>query len=435
MPKVPIKKEPNGQAKEIFLKYLPYAIIAIALLWADLYIWHSSSNAWSFGINYNSYVLQDLAWLSGHLYLPQNYSWLEIATYNNHFYISFPPIPSIILLPFVAIFRDNWPGLSNFLTLVVAVIGSIYAYKIGIRVGISKTLSTLLTLILTIGSGFLFIMNGSVWFIAQIFAFSFLLISIYLAITPNIKHIKWSLLFYALMVGCRPLCAIWIILIFFLVCKYKEFDWKKWTDWKKNLYQLIPIVIVGIFLATLNYVRFGNPIEFGHNYLPEFDPSSPSYTGVQFSFGYLKSNLISLFKLPTFYNGRWHWDTFNGIFFILPNIIYISFIVSIIGAPIHNWWQNSHSKDGTKHKIDSKFIILVIVVVAILHIIFTCVHKTMGGWHWGNRYIIDTTPAVFLATCYLMKDKKWLAYVMIPILIAGLIFNMWGSIGTYNYTM
>jgi len=56
----------------------------------------------------------------------------------------------------------------------------------------------------------------------------------------------------------------------------------------------------------------------------------------------------------------------------------------------------------------------------------------MGGWHWGHRYIIDTTPAIFLATCYLLRGKKWLTYAIAAILLLGFLFNLWGSICVYG---
>ena len=48
---------------------------------------------WS-GNAYNSYLLQAESWLQGRLDLGQNYEYLELAIFNNKFYVSFPPFPS-----------------------------------------------------------------------------------------------------------------------------------------------------------------------------------------------------------------------------------------------------------------------------------------------------------------------------------------------------
>ncbi len=45
---------------------------------------------------------------------------------------------------------------------------------------------------------------------------------------------------------------------------------------------------------ALNYARFGNITEFGHNYLPEFTRTT---TG-QFNLSYLKENLMHYLRLP-----------------------------------------------------------------------------------------------------------------------------------------
>ena len=54
-----------------------------------------------------------------------------------------------------------------------------------------------------------------------------------------------------------------------------------------------PVIIASVYMI-LNYKRFGNIFEFGHNYLPEFTSSDSE----QFSISYLWENLNKLLHFP-----------------------------------------------------------------------------------------------------------------------------------------
>lgn len=83
---------------------------------------------------YNSYILQAQSWLSGRLDLPENYSHLEIALFEGKYFISFPPFPSYVMLPFVALGFVDCDGM---IALVSALLGAVYAYKILSHYGIN----------------------------------------------------------------------------------------------------------------------------------------------------------------------------------------------------------------------------------------------------------------------------------------------------------
>ena len=58
---------------------------------------------------YNSYTLQALAWQKGQLGLGQDYPWLELAIYGGDWFVSFPPVPSVVMLPFTLVFGAETP--------------------------------------------------------------------------------------------------------------------------------------------------------------------------------------------------------------------------------------------------------------------------------------------------------------------------------------
>ena len=54
--------------------------------------------------DYDSYALQAENWLHGSLGIEngENYPWLELAIFEGRYYQSFPPVPAVFLLPWVA---------------------------------------------------------------------------------------------------------------------------------------------------------------------------------------------------------------------------------------------------------------------------------------------------------------------------------------------
>ena len=133
-------------------------------------ILHSLINVPMFGhTEWDSYDLQAEAWLNGRNYLKDgaDYSHLELAIYKGQYYVSFPPLPSVILLPFVLIMGEsNVPD--NFIIFCIVIINILVAYKILRRYKTKIIFSMLLSCGLVIGSNMLSIsMNGGPWFLAQ----------------------------------------------------------------------------------------------------------------------------------------------------------------------------------------------------------------------------------------------------------------------------
>lgn len=365
------------------------------------------------GQPYNSYILQAQSWLSGRLDLAENYSHLEIALFNGKFYISFPPFPSYVMLPFVALGFTNCDGI---IALVSALLGTVYAYKILGCYGIGGNRGILFALLVTIGSNWLFTAQIAwVWFIAQNMAFTLSLMAIYYAIKGKGG---WALLWWACAVGCRPMQALYLPILLYLLYKaYKNEDSSLSlmemikAKWKC----VIPMAVIALSYMILNYARFGNPLEFGHNYLPEFTEAKHG----QFHSVYILDNLKTLFRLPRIsYEEPWEYQAFNGtnIFIISP--VFISYIAYTIYALI--------KKKGDKNLLLIAFAMIVLEIIALTS------HRTMGGSQFGHRYINDVLPLVLLSIATaLPKDTKY-DKLNVILLIFGLTVNAIGSTMYYG---
>lgn len=350
---------------------------------------------------YDSYTLQALAWRNGHVFLPENYSWLEIAEYQGRFFLSFPPIPSIPMLFLTFIFGEQPPSL---LIMIVYSLASYFlAYTIAIRLGNTDLQSATWAFFLITGSSYLCIsMYGWVWYMAQALSLTLSLATILCLLSDKRLTQGIGLIAFALAVGCRPFQAIYLpILLVIVWIKNKQ------ESWDKTLTRIIPMLIIPACIAICyglyNYVRFDNPFEFGHNYLPEFRNED-----VQFSLKYIPEHLKVLFtEFPFWENGYLSFPLFNGFAFYIANPIFIIFLIRFIRKP------KRQALDWT------------LLVFLILQFFFTLCHKTLGGWQFGTRYLIDLLPTIFFL-CVRYK-QKWTWYE-IAIAIFGIALNIYGSL-------
>lgn len=409
----------EGNDKEYNKEWIYIIYLLLSLLALYVLIW-SFTGMWPFLKNdYNSYALQAKAWLEGRLDLGRDYSYLEIAIFKGKYYVSFPPFPSYILLPFVAIFGVNTPD--HLIGLISILLGGVYTFKLAKKLGRDNLSALFWSTFLLIGTNMVFVsVNGWVWFLAQNLSFTLSMMAIYYA-----KEGKggMALSLWACSVGCRPFQIIYLpILIAIIIMKWKEEEeFSITTKIKENLIWAIGPIIIGGSYMILNYLRFGSVIEFGHNYLPEFLEAESG----QFSVHYLSTNLHNLFRLPTIGEDlKFQFPKFDGVAFWIVSPIFLSYFIYVFYLVVIE-------KIGRRNKIDYQ-IQLGLIVLMILHLLLIASHKTLGGWHFGNRYTNDLLPYLFYGLMLLIPKKDLLEKAQYPLCIYGIGVNLIGTIAVYN---
>lgn len=403
-------------------------LIILLTLLSIFFVIAAFTGMWPWKDNdYNSYALQAHSWLQGRLDLGQDYPWLELAIYEGKYFVSFPPFPSYVLLPFSLFIGTATPD--HFIALAMTLVGATYALKLYREVMGSKKNAEYFVLMLYLASGYLFVgMNGYVWFIAQSMSFTLALMSLYYAVKGKGG---WSLAFWACAVGCRPMLALYGVLLVYILWKgwKKEYLdrslWKKdylrgsiWEMIKSKWYWGIGVGTIVLSYMILNYARFGSIVEFGHNYLPEFTRTK---TG-QFNFVYLLGNLKNYLRLPEISedHGPLHFFTADGMAFWLIGPIFVTILI----AWIYAMW---------KKRKGNLTVLILIPILVILHILIICCHRTLGGWQWGNRYLVDTMPFLFYGMLrWKPKGESFIKWNL-PIFFFGFSINIVGTIATYNY--
>ena len=209
---------------------------------------------------------------------------------------------------------------------------------------------------------------------AQTFSFAFSLAALDCALSSNPRKARWSLFLLALAVGCRPLQAIFFPILFALLYQH-YYTGSFWNTVRLRWSWLIAPAIVAISLCAYNAVRFGNILEFGHNYLPEFLESPKG----QFNLSYIPYNLFRCIRLYEKTTSGIAFPKFDGFAFYLVMPIYISAACVAV--------KNLRKLDLTD---------VLVILCLFLHLLALCSHKTMGGWHFGCRYLIDGMPFAYL---------------------------------------
>ena len=302
------------------------------------------------------------------------------------------------------LFNDKTPD--AFLVKLYVLIGCLSVYRL-LRKKEYDKLSAAGAALLCSFAGCLLSMttNGAVWYQAQTLGYCMTMLSLMLALS---RHMTPSLFFYALSVGCRPFNVVFgfiLLVIYIRECRNSS------ISFKKACIRLIPGVVLGLCVAAgygaYNYARFGNPLEFGHNYLPEFSFQG----GIQFSFNHIAKNCKTfILSMPFTKNGEnWELRRF-GFSFLIASPVYIVMLVRII-------------RDCIFRKMSMEK--LVLCACFIIQLIMLLMHRTFGGFQFGARYTCDLLP--YAAAYFAFSDRKRMNVFEWAVLAFAAVFAVYGA--------
>lgn len=364
---------------------------------------------------YHSYALQADSWRQGRLDLGQDYPWLELAIYEGRYYVSFPPFPSYVLFPLTFLFGSSTPD--GVVLWIADILSAVFLYKTAVRGGVAPEGAAAGALSVLLGSNMVFLLvDPSVWFFAQTLCFMTAILSIYFAISGRGAL---SLFFWACSVGCRPMQIVFVpVLLVLLYQKVKkEHPGETVAEIiRSRVWWGIPAGAVAVSYMLLNYFRFGNIAEFGHKYLPEFVRAEYG----QFHVVYIKDNLKALFRMPEFLpDGKMFINSFGNLSMLVIDPIVVIFLLELLYLIIIREKKLAWGLAG-------------ILALSALYLLIVVMHRTMGAWHFGNRYANDILPWIFLGTVLVHARHPRLAKYQVPPAVAACALNLVGSVAVYN---
>ena len=384
---------------------------------------------------YDSYTLQAMSWREGRTTVDQaTHSWLELALFDNEYYVSFPPFPSVVMLPLTWIHGEKTPTLLVNLIMLLMTAG--FGFALLERMGIERGKAAVLAFFYVCGCNLWIIMlRGGVWYTAQ--GMSMLLTTIFFfgvterpgrpgnrdgaegtgrpgnrewAETPG----RWGsggmaagLICIALAVGCRPFQAIYVPYGLYQLYRFRH---RQGEGFFSTCLRMIPFVIVPLIIAGAygwyNALRFGNPLEFGHNYLPEFTREG----NTQFSTAHWLHNLQNILRMPKLVNGVLTFEMLGPSALVLLNPMYV---ISLLETIRRLWRREMAAEDW------------ILTVSLMIHFNLLLLHRTLGGMQLGTRYMIDLMPAMLALTW--RKGRK-LYRTDALLMLLGIAMNIYGSI-------
>lgn len=368
------------------------------------------------------YIWQSWSFLHGHLAIDLYPQAADIIEVHGKHYIVYPPLPPIIMMPFVAI----W-GLKASDILFTSIVGALNLPLLYLLFEQARAANLTrrpwlhnltLAVLLFFGSIHLWLaIGGKMWFTGHIMCFTFTVLALLLALR---RRYGWSGVALACAFFCRGPVALGFPFLIYLAwqdvnreqlverfvagLRARRIDWEA-IPWSRVIPPFAAAVVMVALFLVRNALFFGSPFETGYNLL--IHQRYPQVTQGVFNVAYVPANIIAnffSFPLVTFTNA---YDRHP-----LLNIYNDGFCVSVfVTTPLFLllFWRNSQ-------RSLLRFVLGATVVLSVAVVL--CFHA--AGWYqFGARYLFDAYPfaMLFLAISEVRFDWRVVALGLIGIAI------------------
>ena len=340
------------------------------------------------------------AFLHGQLYLrvlpPATH---DLSYFQGHYYLYWPPMPAMILMPFIAEFGVHFSDVFFNVVLAslnIAMLAALFrAVDREGLISIPAEYRAMLLVFFTLGTVHLILaLFGKVWFTAQLLGFLFVGLAYLAAI--ELKGLQ-SFLIAGILIACATFTRNHLVFTGIWPAYYLLA--KNWND-RPRLYfsaaaGLIPLLLMGALFLDYNLLRFHSPFELGIRYHfmdPVFVADYHKYGA--FNLHYLP---INFYYQYIYYPYPYSEETLmGGSLFLLSPVFFYAFVGMIRGYRNPNIWMWTLSVIATS--------------IPILLLMGT-------GWkQFGPRYTLDfTVPLLLLTASGVQKTSRLLLSGLISI--------------------
>jgi len=404
------------------------------------------------------FILLADGWLHGHLDVEGTPPQLaDFTQYHGHWYVAFPPLPAILLLPIVAIFHLSYQSLITLsFSIGMGVINIWLMRQVLLRFVQKQAPETQfvtvawLLVFFAIGTELLYAtMQGNVWYIAHVVATTFVLL--YISETLGKQRAWLAGIFLGLASLSRSTTL--FTFPFFLVWTFAQAKQAMpvGTDLSRpgsnpppkgrdksvptrnrpsqeNTSESVPLrvpwlllarqwVIFGSVLAVFlvgmllyNYARFGSLLDFGYNNM-HVDPlvRGGLHKYRQFSIHFLRTNFRFMLLEPPKFLQKFPYVTFSpfgtSIFLTMP-ALFLAFL-------------------GFRRR-EQRWLAVALLAACILPALLLLLYFNTGWYQFGYRFALDFLPFLFLLAALGMKERPtWGTKLLI---ILSVLINVWGYI-------
>ncbi len=350
------------------------------------------------------------AFLQGHLFLANPPSTYDLTLFNNRWFVPFPPLPALLMLPFVAAFGAERINTVLF-SLVIGAVNVTLVFLILCAMAdrgwikLNAVDNLWLTILFGVGSVHWYITTlGTVWFVSQICTVLFIALAVWTAIVFDSPILSGALLGTAML--ARPNVALtYPLLVAIAVMKIprEQLRWK--TVGRRAAFLAIPLFVATVVLLAYNWARFENPFNFGYqtqNVYPEM--AQDLLTFGQFNLHYVARNFWAMFLALPQWNAEIQsivpLDAGMSIFITTPALVFLA-----------------------RARQKSPLVIGAWVSIALLLIPLLTYYNT-GAAQFGYRFSLDLMVPVLMLLALAANDiVSWPMRLLISV---GIIVNAWG---------
>lgn len=355
------------------------------------------------------------AFLHGRLYLREPGDTLDLTFAAGQWYVPFPPLPALLMLPWVALW--GVPTLNT--VLFTALFGALNVFLIFLLLTalaqqqwthLTWDDNLWLTLLFALGTVHWYMATiGSVWFTAQICTVTFVTLALWLAVTGRVPWLVGTAL--ALALAARPTVIFtWPLLLGIATTQLassapspRRTDWSALLRW--TIQSTIPLLLVILALLLYNQARFGNPLDFGYlteNVADQLAPNLRRYG--QFNLYYVPKNFWAMWLAGPQWDGEqnfWQPDP-EGMSLLLttPALLYL------VRARQRSW------------------VVLGGWVAFGLLLIPLLLYYNTGWWQFGYRFSLDFMPTVMVLLAFAARTR--VSWSMRALILAGVLVNLVG---------
>lgn len=356
------------------------------------------------GAHWNYFVVLVDGFLHGKLYVLEHPSWLnELIFYHGRYYVVFPPMPALLLMPIIAIVGTTF--YQPLLSISLAAVSVGLAYKVIYKIFQRKDLALWISTLYAFGTiQWYHAEVGSAWYAAHIVGIFFLWLMIWEIIN------RQRLLLIGLLIGASYLSRVPTILsgVFVLLLLREQF--LTFQDNKVRFFSKpLILLVLGVLPAMLlnfayNYLRYGVIYDVGYLLLPVFN--EPWYRYGFVSVKYIPIHLKEMLTAMPKFSSQPP--------FIIPNL----FVMAIwLITPAYFLILFAKFKDR---------ICLAALAAAVITSIPELMHGGNGFTQFGYRYTLDFLPFLIILVASGFNNKFYI-WGKILILLSILV-NLWGVV-------
>jgi hypothetical protein len=409
----------------VWLRTVLIALLTFAIYWGSAAVFEHTETP---DVAYFNHLAA--AFLQGRTYLVAPPATHDLTAYEGRWYVPFPPLPALLMLPWVwvaglagvnTVFFCAFLGALN--VALIQLVLTALSQRGWSRLGAGDNLW--LTALLGLGSVHWYMATiGSVWFVAQICTVTFVALAVWIAIAAplGIASALLAGLALALAMLARPNVALtWPLLLGIAAmhqlsnapagAKEGIRDWLYQLEMRSLIrWALVsagPPLLAIASLLWYNQIRFENPLDFGYlteNVAEKLVPDLRRYG--QFHLHYLPKNLWAMWLAGPQWNDEtnfWQADG-EGMSLLLttPALIYLGRAQLRTPLALGGW-----------------------VALALLLIPLLLYYNT-GWWQFGYRFSLDfMTPILVLLA---VAAGRQLSARFRFLILAGVVVNLYGVI-------